>query len=206
MKKRFFTGAVIALAGVGLMAGSASAIPLTSEYELISPEPIVGAPTYTPGSDLGYFIWTDDEARTDWHIRWSGAGPNTLFTGNIILEGNVFDTLVEFSFDNHNGPADWSFNTDEYATYFAIANVWEDGLDFTINQVSAPSYVGFDLFMDGSQDIGNNIYFGANNITAASLGSDGDFKVAAPVPEPATMLLFGTGLVGLAGAARRKKK
>jgi len=33
-----------------------------------------GKPTYTPGSDSGYFIWLDDNG---WHLRWSGAANQT---------------------------------------------------------------------------------------------------------------------------------
>ena len=51
---------------------------------------------------------------------------------------------------------------------------------------------------------GGSHWAGVNEISV--FADDGGGNGAAPVPEPATMLLFGTGLAGLAGLKRKKSK
>ena len=50
----------------------------------------------------------------------------------------------------------------------------------------------------GSDDIGDKDYFQISHVT--------EFGGTPPIPEPATLLLFGAGLAGLAAVGRRKTK
>ncbi len=72
-----------------------------------------------------------------------------------------------------------------------------DGLNIEITFGTSSAFYSQDLWFDGYDDINDN--FG--NLVS---GTWTDFQMT-PVPVPAALWLFGSGLLGLVGLARRKK-
>ena len=86
----------------------------------------------------------------------------------------------------------------EHAQYMLENDVWTN-VDGTTNPY------GFISITTGSTSFVSWVQFETNDSTSIS-----DFAVAgldvSPIPEPATMLLFGTGIAGLVGSRLRRKK
>jgi hypothetical protein len=62
-----------------------------------------------------------------------------------------------------------------------------------------------DIEDDGTLNVAVTSFWGDFYLDSASLVANGDDGTA-PVPEPTTMLLFGTGLLGLVGYSRKKRQ
>lgn len=212
-RKWFAVVAVVAVMQL-LPFGKASALQILGhDYELLEGVDPVGAPSYTQGYDLGYFIWTDDVSRRDWHVRWSGdskvaIGANYKFKGEVVLSANQFGDVTPFKFEVNDEVNDYFLPTGDMLDYVAFANVGHDGFDFSILGDVRPSYLGFNLNIlpltqacTDVTEIQNFIKIGAGMMNPES----GDFAVAAPVPEPGTLLLLGGGLIGLFYLRKRKK-
>ena len=165
------------------------------------------------GYGPAYFLWATDESRRNWELRWGGNGtsdPVYEFDGFIsLVGGNTFDLPVaEIKFENGGVYVDEVDDLSLSLDVEAYANSGWDGISFSILGDSQPSFLDFNLNI---KDRSTGYLFHGDEMAEKIFIGDGwanpeeeDFRIAAPVPEPATILLFGAGLLGLAAYGRKR--
>lgn len=115
-------------------------------------------------------------------------------------DGNILDMKSGTGYINI--PTDSTFNWTGYFWYSMKAGN-SFGLYGSGELVTLKAGVNYEIQWDIGISDTNVSGFTTNGLSHFSLWGE---TVSTPVPEPATMLLFGTGLAGLVGSRFRKKK
>jgi len=171
----------------------------------------------------GYYIWANDLSRNSWSIRWTGKDWKTGssekydWSGSITFSNNDgIENASKVRWESGDGSVSITDLGGSDMIVYGTAHAgpdW-DGIDFTLKGVEG-DYLTFNLYSSFFTSDNDGVYIGADMVSVldhcdstddfrSGTGTNRQFEIAAPVPEPATLLLFGMGLIFLGGFTKKK--
>lgn len=193
MKKTFLKTALMTMAGVCVLAGSAMAAPyITGGIGMTG----VWAPTDIDGANTTISLSTGIKfVNNTFDVNTASES----FSGLVDTTGNIYDFQFA-SFVAGTEPTwsvgGFSFVMDDLEY---LKGTLGNNHNITLNGTGTLKGVGYNN-TPGSWSFSSQ---GAGNANFTWSGSSDADVAANPVPEPATMLLFGAGLMGLAFVGRK---
>lgn len=160
----------------------------------------------------GWSLKMNDYSANTWDTvaLWNLAADSNYSITSLIIDGKSGNTVFDIFFPgegvtgntpkSEQGQEIWQPNLDPYPTDNYVTLTVNAIYSNRVSVIGSPA-IG-DLYQTLTLDFVNGFSGGTNTPFIFSLDTDN----VAPVPEPATMLLFGAGLAGLAGARRFRKK